>query len=43
LDVIALAEQVPESSILAFGNAVFANENVLKLGNLTFTTFVTPE
>ncbi|CAB3998303.1 exonuclease mut-7 homolog, partial [Paramuricea clavata] len=32
LDIIALAEQVPEGLILAFGNAVFANENVLKLG-----------
>jgi hypothetical protein len=32
LDVIALAEQVPDGLILAFGNAVFANENVLKLG-----------
>ena len=32
LDVIALAEQVPENFLLAFGNAFFANENVLKLG-----------
>ncbi|XP_028395062.1 exonuclease mut-7 homolog [Dendronephthya gigantea] len=32
LDVIALAEHVPESLLLAFGNAVFSNENVLKLG-----------
>ena len=32
LDVIALAEKVPETLILAFGNAFFANESVLKLG-----------
>ena len=44
LDVIALAEKVSENLILAFGNAVFANENVLKLGKnnvFLFTTFVT--
>ena len=32
LDVLALAEKVPETLILAFGNAFFANQNVLKLG-----------
>lgn len=32
LDVIALAEQVPESVILAFGDSVLANDRVLKLG-----------
>ena len=34
LDVIALVEEVEEASLLSFGNAVFANENVLKLGTV---------
>lgn len=32
LDVIAIANEVPRNTILSFGNAVFANANVLKLG-----------
>lgn len=34
LDVIALAEKVKSPSLLSFGNDVFANEKVLKLGTV---------